>query len=396
MHLNGIRENTEDDAALYRTEESYNSALEIDRFSETGIRKNSVFNTIPDFHVTDLKIVDCMHDFYEGFAHDALASCILRFISNGYFSLFILNQRVQRYDYDINERKSIPPEIKQENLEMLKLKMSAGQMKCFVDNVTLMIGDLVPAGDEWTFLVNVTKVGSYIMKPSFTTEEIQELKYLVKCTLTQYKTLFDKHLKPKAHFLTHYPLAIEWTGPTRFTSTFIPEMKHKYFKKIATTTSSRKNIALTLAIKDQFKMSYKIFTNTHNFKPLQLDEGTGFYIKLDCIPIQHELISGDDSVIVRVLNYVMLGKTKITTGTVLIVRRNEIFLKEVNHIIQNNEVITFVCHTYKACVFDEHLDAYVIDPQNYDIDKCSIEDITHSPSHLHHLPDGRKAIRLRN
>lgn len=176
MNLEGIRVNTEDDPALYRTEELYNSALEIDRFSETGIRKNSVCNTIPDLHVTDLKIVDCMHDYYEGFALDALASCILRFISKGYFSLFILNQRVQRYDYDINERKSIPPQIKQENLECLKLKMSAGQMKCFVDNVTLMIGDLVPAGDEWTFLVNVTKVGSCIMKPSFTTEEIK-LKY---------------------------------------------------------------------------------------------------------------------------------------------------------------------------------------------------------------------------
>lgn len=141
MDLENIRKCTEDDPALYRTEESYNLALENGCFSETGVRKNSIFNTIPNFHITDLKIVDCMHDFYEGFAHDAFASCLLRFISRGYFSLYILNQRVLRYDYDINERKSIPPEIKLENLECSKFKMTAGQMKCFVDNITLMIGD---------------------------------------------------------------------------------------------------------------------------------------------------------------------------------------------------------------------------------------------------------------
>nr|XP_029732242.1 uncharacterized protein LOC115268372 [Aedes albopictus] len=242
MDLDNIRKCTVDNAALYRTEESYNMALENGRFSETGIRKNSVFNTIPNFHVTDLKIVDCMHDFYEGFAHDALASCISDFITNGYFSLHILNQRVQRFDFDINQRKVIPPEIKQEHLESCKFKMSASQMKCLVDNITLMLGDLVPATEEWRFLVNVTRIGTTIMKPSFTSVEIQELKDLINTTLTQYQTLFKKHLKPKAHFLTHYPLAIEWTGPTRFTSTFIPEMKHKYFKKIATTTSSEKTL----------------------------------------------------------------------------------------------------------------------------------------------------------
>lgn len=396
MDLEHIRESAVDEPDLYRTEETYNQALEINRFSETGIKKNSVFNSIPDFHITDLKIVDCMHDFFEGFAHDALACCILHFIAKGFFSLFTLNQRVQRYDYDINERKSIPPEIRQENLDSLKLKMTAGQMKCFVDNITLMIGDLVPAGDEWTFLINVTKVGSCVMKPSFTSEEIEEFKQLIQQTLTQYKVLFNKHLKPKAHFLTHYPLAIEWMGPTRFTSTFIPEMKHKYFKKIATVTSSRKNIALTLAIKDQFKMAHKFFKCISNFGPLQLDEGTGFFIKLDCIPIPSELISDNSCSIVRVLNYVMLGKTKITSGTMLIVWSQNSVFKEVRHIIKNNNEITFVCHTYSAVQFVEHLDAYVVDPQNFVIDKCSIEDITHSPSHLHHLPDGRKAIRLRN
>lgn len=130
--------------------------------------------------------------------------------------MHILNQRVQRYDYDINERKSIPPEIKQEHLESSKFKMSAGQMKCFVDSITLLIGDLVPAEDEWAFLVNVTKIGSFIMKPSFSSEEIEELKDLVNCTLHQYQAFFDKHLKPKAHFLTHYPLAIKWMGSKRF------------------------------------------------------------------------------------------------------------------------------------------------------------------------------------
>lgn len=122
---------------------------------------------MPNFHVTDLNIVDCMHDFYEAFVHDALSCCIINFISCDCFSLYTLNERILCFDYDINERKNIPPEIRQENMNASKLKMSAGQMKCLVDNITLMIGDIVPVKNEWDFLVNVTKIGSSIMKPTF-------------------------------------------------------------------------------------------------------------------------------------------------------------------------------------------------------------------------------------
>nr|XP_029728997.1 uncharacterized protein LOC115266632 [Aedes albopictus] len=49
MDLEHIRESAVDEPNLYRTEETYNQALEINRFSETGIKKNSVLTVFRTF-----------------------------------------------------------------------------------------------------------------------------------------------------------------------------------------------------------------------------------------------------------------------------------------------------------------------------------------------------------
>lgn len=153
---------------------------------------------------------------------------------------------------------------------------------------------------------------------------------------------------------------------------------------------------MTIAIKDQFKMAYNVMANNINFGPLQLVEGTSFFIKLGCIPFPNELISADENAIVQVLRHVTLGKTKIKSGSVLIIKHQTYAFNEVRHIIKSDGVITFIAHTYRNHLFDEHLDSYIVDPEDYDVGKCWIEDISNSPSHIHNLPDGRKAISIRN
>lgn len=137
-------------------------------------------------------------------------------------------------------------------------------------------------------------------------------------------------------------------------------------------------------------------TNKINFGPLKLIKGTGFFIKLGCIPFPYELISGDENIIVQVLRHVMLGKTTIKAGSVLITKPQSYVFNEVRHIIESDGAITFIVHIYRNHLFDEHLDSFIVDPEDYDVGKCCIEDISNPPSHLHNLPDGRKAISIQS
>lgn len=72
-----------------------------------------------------------------------------------------------------------------------------------------------------------------------------------------YVRLFNDSLKPKHHFLIHYPTIIEYSGPPRHFWCFRYEIK-----MYARATSSRKNITLTLAKKYQYKFAHILLQHT--------------------------------------------------------------------------------------------------------------------------------------
>jgi hypothetical protein len=69
-----------------------------------------------------------------------------------------------------------------------------------------------------------------------------------------YITLFNDTLKPKHHNLTHTGSILKKCGPLVNLSTNRMESKHKYFTDSARSTSSRKNITYTLALKEQLNL----------------------------------------------------------------------------------------------------------------------------------------------
>lgn len=272
MHLDTMRTSVRDDPTLYRNEDNYNECLQKE-FSASGVHCDSVFNSIPNFHITELKNVDAMHDFYEGYVHDALTACFLKFIEDGHITIEQLNHRIKCYDYEYNDRRNKPEPIATEHIRARKLKTSSGQMKTLVENIALMIGDIIPNTREWEFLLDVVKIGDLIMSPVFTAESLENLRTAIANNLTEYLEIFDCHLKPKGHFLTHYPVSIENFGPAKYTACFLLEARHRIYKKIANSTACRINIALTIAIKDQLQLAYNLMTNKNFFEPDVLKPG---------------------------------------------------------------------------------------------------------------------------
>lgn len=266
MDLELMRKSVLDHPSYYRTEANYNEALK-NGFALSGVHRDSPFNTIPDFHITELKHVDIMHDFYEGYAHDSLTSCLDRFFEQGYITLEQLNNRIKRFDYEYNDRRNKPEPITMDHINARKLKTSSGQMRSLIENLPLMIGELIPDCREWDFLISVVKIGDQIMSPFFTVQSLEEVRQNIANNLTEYMALFETHLKPKGHFLTHYKESIENFGPARFAACYIPEARHRIYKKIAKFTESRQNIALTISIKDRLMLAYNLMIQKNYFNP---------------------------------------------------------------------------------------------------------------------------------
>lgn len=245
----------EEDPSCMRNIDNYNIDVESKNFSETGIYKASTLNQIHSFHVTNNFCVDTMHDLYEGICHYDMCHIIKYFINTAkLFTLDTLNNRKSNFNYGPIESGNLSPEISIIHLNNCHLKMSAREVMTFIHFFPLMIGDLVPNHDEvWLFFLILLKIVDLLLSHTFNTDSINYLKQLISKHNHQYNLLFNDTLKSKHHFLVHYPTVIEYSGPPRHYWCFRFEAKYKEMKMYARSTTSRKNITLTLAKKFQLK-----------------------------------------------------------------------------------------------------------------------------------------------
>lgn len=103
-----------------------------------------------------------------------------------------------------------------------------------------MVGDLIPEDYEvWNLFLTLLKIIDIILSHKITENEILHLKQLIMHHNSMYTTLFNDNLKPKHHFLIHYPTIIQYSGPPRHYWCFRFESKHKEVKMYAHTTCSR-------------------------------------------------------------------------------------------------------------------------------------------------------------
>jgi len=76
-----------------------------------------------------------------------------------------------------------------------------------------------------------------------------------------YLRLFKEPLKPKHHYLIHYPRIIMRMGPLKNLSCIRFEAKHKEIKQYAKVITSRLNSPYTLALKHQLQLTHRFISN---------------------------------------------------------------------------------------------------------------------------------------
>lgn len=168
-----------------------------------------------------------------------------------------MNDRIRFFDYPISNNENIPSLVTKGSLKHDYLVISASEMFSFVKFLGFIIGDLIPPNSKiWELYTILREIICIIMEPTSTKDTCKLLENLIAEHHQLYLNLFKEPLKPKHHYLIHYPQIIIKMGPLKNLSCARFEAKHKEIKQYAKVIASRLNPPYTLALKQQLQLTH--------------------------------------------------------------------------------------------------------------------------------------------
>lgn len=294
------------------------------------------------------------------------------YLTKKYFSLDTLNYRIKTFQYTLDS-KNRPPQISNTFYKKSKLSMSASEMLHFVRYFALVIGDLIPFEDPiWELYLSLREILDIILANFTTASLIDLLETLVSEHHNLYMTLFKGKLKPKFHFMLHYPAIMTSSGPLRTFWSMRFESKHRQAKTSANVVCSRKNILFTLALKHQLILSNRFVTNS-TFKQHTF---LGSKAELPKIyPTDYPEWPN-----VSCYNWMIHKGIRYTRGMIIITDSKDMTPEfgVIEHLLQSqNETTGFICYKLEVLSFNSHYHSYEVqdnDNQTFFIDICNLID----------------------
>ncbi|PIK60815.1 hypothetical protein BSL78_02296 [Apostichopus japonicus] len=217
LHRDAIRTSVKEQQGLLRTLENYQADVAQDDLQQTGVKSPCALNDISHFHVINSRSPDIMHDILEGVCPLELKLVLQQLIHKELLTLNELNARVTSFNYGIPDKRNKPVPFTANALRSPDGApgQNAAQMWCLIRHVAVMLGDLVPEGDEhWELLLALLDCLDIIFSPIISNGDTKYLSELISDHHQLFLELFpERHLKPKHHFMTHYPSAIRLNGP---------------------------------------------------------------------------------------------------------------------------------------------------------------------------------------
>lgn len=245
-----------------RTPESYKEHVQNIKVHSThsgGIKFDSLFNSLSMFHVCQPGLPPCLgHDLFEGVVASDLALCINHLVTvDKQFTYTELNRRIDQFRYLGNDANDKPCEVRPGSD---RLCGHAVQNWCLLRLLPVLIGEKItsPAENEiWQMVLQLRDIVALICAPAISADQIGYLRVLIEEYLHSRKQAFPHHqLKPKHHYMSHYPELIIQFGPLIRLWTLRFESKHTYFKQCSRKLHNFKNVCSSLAERHQLLQAY--------------------------------------------------------------------------------------------------------------------------------------------
>ncbi|PIK45680.1 hypothetical protein BSL78_17458 [Apostichopus japonicus] len=379
VHRNIRRSQLVVDLALKRNRINYAEDVNEANLTMTGIKNSSIFNELEYFHVTENYAPDVMHDILEGVGPLEFKLVMSLLIADGRFSLSTLNGRITSYSYGFPDNINKPCCLSEKQLQNPDgaTGQSAGQMWALLRHIPLIIGDLVNEDNiYWELLLMLLQCMDFIFAPCVTFEDTIVLKNLLKDHHELYLTLFpDRHLKPKHHFMLHYPEAIRRIGPVINFWCMRFEGKHFFFKRFASIINNFKNPLKSMAVKHQMNLCHRLLSgkdlnsrqkeigNGENMLLAALDSAHGISVALGNYPMYDDIF---------IANWVKLYGVCYRPGMMVVVDKTEcydpVFAKIVHVAVLQDGSFKLICELWETILFSKHYHAYAalpVEPVNF-------------------------------
>jgi len=376
-----------------RNVQNYANDVNTNNMSLTGVKENCVWNNLSSFHVTENYSVDIMHDLFEGVCKYEISGILYKMIVDlKYFSLETLNNKIECFNYGINDIRNRPPLVTMETLKHNTLKMSASETICFTKYLSLMIGELVPENSEyWHLYILLKKITNIVLQKRVCVEEVFLINNLISEHHELYLKLFRTHLKPKHHHMIHYPMILKNSGPLSLIWSMRFEAKHKMFKDSARAITSRKNIAYTLSLKHQLKLSSWFLMNEkislHLLKTgkiIKISKLQEQIYKTQIVFYKNTYFDDFNSDLLTFVSFVHIcGSTYNTQNMFILLNNNKLdnnMLSKfgcIDNVFLNENIPYIICKPYTTSYFDDHYQAFNVQISNEPLLCIAIKDLPH-------------------
>ena len=222
-----------------------------------GVKSNSVFNSLNHFHVAHPELPPCLgHDLFEGIVALDIWLCLDYFVKTGWFTESEFNKILKEFKFKNHDSTDKPCSL---NLNKSRLSGTAVQNWNLLRLLPLIILGNIPNTSDpvWVMLIQLKTIVEYVCAPTLHQSQVAYCQHLINEYLQMRATLFpNERLKPKHHYLRHYPWLMLQFGPLIHLWTLRFESKHSYFKKTARILGNYRNLEKTLSEKHQMLQAY--------------------------------------------------------------------------------------------------------------------------------------------
>ncbi|KAL1458020.1 hypothetical protein WDU94_008196 [Cyamophila willieti] len=355
-----------EDSSKLRTMESYNADLALNNCSQTGIKSECIWFELEGFHLFDNVAVDLLHDFFHGcccYTMDFMLKYLVQ--DSKIISLSSLETKIVNFFYGPDSGSKPINAITIEGGK-IKCKTSASEMRNLVTYFGVMIGSEVPIGDSnWELFLLLRQILDKLVSPRVFLHTVLILEHLISDFIKTFCRITGSNVKPKFHFLIHYPKMLEKFGSAIQTSTFRFEAKHQISKIAARGSKNRKNITYTLVTRNQLTLNYKFLQNE---SPITFKTGKKFLINSKLLhylgKVQHQYTISLDSL--SLTHWLLLNGIKLVKSDLVTIDLSEstcmpIFGKILHIFVpDDSEEFYLQCCMFKTLYFDNHYHAYVV------------------------------------
>lgn len=257
--------------------------------------------------------------------------------------------------------------------------MSASEIKDFVFFFGFIIGDEASLDvsncreNHWSLYIELRKFFDLIFLTKVTDGTIGQLKFSIKRHHELFKEFFGK-LKPKFHFIIHYPELLRKFGPLVNYWCMRYESRHRELKATSYSASGNKNSLYTVALKEMLK-----FCNSFNKATMRPIIKYGF---LDDEKCSWKILSSIKEDVLKTATFhynVYVDEEEYKIGDVLLLETEpQLIFGKIVKVINSNNRIFFTLELYKECYKDYTYFAYRIKNQNQ-FQTVAFEDVLELP-----------------